>query len=84
MRRGRNHEAGLARAELLAVKGIGPWTADLYLLYAAGKVEFWNEESLWAMVGFAILLSTLVHGFTAGIAVDGLSGSEPEEPRSPG
>ncbi|WP_034761089.1 MULTISPECIES: DNA-3-methyladenine glycosylase [unclassified Hyphomonas] len=28
-----------ARAELLAVKGIGPWTADLYLLYAAGKVD---------------------------------------------
>ena len=28
-----------ARAELLAVKGIGPWTADLFLLYAAGKVD---------------------------------------------
>ncbi|MEZ6000046.1 DNA-3-methyladenine glycosylase [Hyphomonas sp.] len=28
-----------ARAELLAVKGIGPWTADLYLLYAAGKID---------------------------------------------
>ncbi|WP_321488065.1 DNA-3-methyladenine glycosylase 2 family protein [uncultured Hyphomonas sp.] len=28
-----------ARAELLAVKGIGPWTADLYLLYAAGKMD---------------------------------------------
>ena len=28
-----------ARAELLAVKGIGPWTADLFLLYAAGKID---------------------------------------------
>ena len=28
-----------ARAELLAVKGIGPWTADLFLLYAVGKVD---------------------------------------------
>ena len=28
-----------ARAELLAVKGIGPWTADLFLLYAAGKMD---------------------------------------------
>ena len=28
-----------ARAELLAVRGVGPWTADLYLLYAVGKVD---------------------------------------------
>ena len=28
-----------ARAELLAVKGIGPWTADLFLLYAAAKMD---------------------------------------------
>ncbi|MCA8891383.1 MAG: DNA-3-methyladenine glycosylase 2 family protein [Hyphomonas sp.] len=32
-------EVGEARAELLAVKGIGPWTADLYLLYAAGNMD---------------------------------------------
>jgi len=32
-------EVNDARAELLAVKGIGPWTADLYLLYAAGKMD---------------------------------------------
>ena len=32
-------EVSEARAELLAVKGIGPWTADLYLLYAAGKMD---------------------------------------------
>lgn len=32
-------EVSDARAELLAVKGIGPWTADLYLLYAAGKMD---------------------------------------------
>ena len=32
-------EVDAARAELLAVKGIGPWTADLYLLYAAGKTD---------------------------------------------
>ena len=28
-----------ARKELLAVKGIGPWTADLFLLYALGKMD---------------------------------------------
>lgn len=28
-----------ARAELLAVKGIGPWTAELFLLYAGGQLD---------------------------------------------
>lgn len=28
-----------ARAELLAVRGIGPWTAELVLLYAAGAMD---------------------------------------------
>lgn len=28
-----------ARAELLAVRGIGPWTAELVLLYAVGAVD---------------------------------------------
>jgi DNA-3-methyladenine glycosylase II len=27
------------RAELLAVKGIGPWTAELFLLYAVGAMD---------------------------------------------
>ena len=28
-----------ARKELLAVKGIGPWTAELFLLYALGEMD---------------------------------------------
>lgn len=28
-----------ARAELLSVRGIGPWTAELFLLYAAGAMD---------------------------------------------
>lgn len=48
------------------VRGVG---SVYYLAYAAGKVEFWDEEPLWALVGFTILLSTLGHGFTAGIAM---------------
>jgi len=28
-----------ARAELLAVRGIGPWTAELFLLYAVGAMD---------------------------------------------
>ncbi len=30
---------GEARAELLAVRGIGPWTAELFLLYATGATD---------------------------------------------
>jgi NhaP-type Na+/H+ or K+/H+ antiporter len=54
---------------LFGVRGIG---SVYYLAYAAGHVEFWDEAALWALVGFTILLSTLLHGFTAGLAVDRL------------
>lgn len=30
---------GEARAELVSVKGIGPWTAELFLLYAVGALD---------------------------------------------
>ncbi|SDG86882.1 cation:proton antiporter [Sulfitobacter delicatus] len=56
---------------LYGIRGIG---SIYYLAYAAAKVEFWNEEKIWAIVGFAILLSALLHGFTAGIAVERLHG----------
>ena len=52
------------------VRGVG---SIYYLAYAAGQIEFWDEARLWALVGFAILLSTLLHGFTAGIVMEGLS-----------
>lgn len=32
-------EPSAARAELLAVRGIGPWTAELFLLYAVGEMD---------------------------------------------
>ena len=44
------------------IRGIG---SIYYLSYATGKIEFDNEPELWAMVGFAILASTVVHGVTA-------------------
>ena len=49
------------------VRGIG---SIYYLGYAATHIEFVDEPSLWAMVAFAILASTVVHGITAGIAMD--------------
>ncbi|MEL7130350.1 MAG: DNA-3-methyladenine glycosylase 2 family protein, partial [Pseudomonadota bacterium] len=32
-------DLGAARKELVAVKGIGPWTAELFLLYARGEMD---------------------------------------------
>ena len=49
------------------IRGIG---SIYYLGYAGSHVKLVDEASLWAIVAFAILLSTVVHGFTAGLAVD--------------
>jgi NhaP-type Na+/H+ or K+/H+ antiporter len=49
------------------VRGIG---SIYYLGYAGHHVELVNEGSLWAIVAFAVVLSTLLHGLTAGIAVE--------------
>lgn len=35
-----------ARAELLKIKGIGPWTADIYLLMALLRPDVWSKEDL--------------------------------------
>lgn len=35
-----------ARAQLLAVPGIGPWTADIYLLMALGRPDVWPPGDL--------------------------------------
>lgn len=66
------------------VRGIG---SIYYLAYAGHHVELVNEPQLWATIAFTILLSTIVHGLTAGIAVERVtaktgtggepSGSEP-------
>ena len=48
------------------VRGIG---SIYYLAYAGGQLELVNEGALWATVTFTILLSTLVHGFSAGSVV---------------
>jgi DNA-3-methyladenine glycosylase II len=35
-----------ARSELLAIKGIGPWTADIYLLMALRRPDVWPPGDL--------------------------------------
>lgn len=53
------------------VRGIG---SVYYLAYAGHHTELVNEHELWAIVAFTILLSTIVHGLTAGIALDRATG----------
>lgn len=49
------------------VRGIG---SIYYLAYAGHHVELINEGALWSVVAFTIVLSTAIHGLTAGIAVE--------------
>lgn len=48
------------------VRGIG---SIYYLAYAGGQLDLVDEGALWATVTFTILLSTIVHGFSAGSVV---------------
>ena len=61
------------------VRGIG---SIYYLAYAGGQLDLVDEGALWATVTFTILLSTIVHGFSAGSVVWAATHEgEPEEDR---
>ncbi len=62
---------------IFGVRGIG---SIYYLGYATGHMDFVNEAQLWATIAFTILVSTLVHGLTAGAAVERVEKAG-EEPR---
>ena len=51
------------------VRGIG---SIYYLCYAGSHMEFTNEAALWSLIALVILLSTILHGFTVGWAMDRL------------
>lgn len=57
------------------VRGIG---SIYYLAYAGGKLDLVDEGTLWATVVFTILLSTIVHGFSAGSVVASATEEERE------
>ena len=69
------HGAMKARSRLVVafygVRGVG---SIYYLAYAGTHVELVNKEQLWAIVAFTIVVSTVVHGFTAGLAVERATG----------
>ncbi|MEM5515765.1 DNA-3-methyladenine glycosylase 2 family protein [Henriciella sp. AS95] len=47
-------EMDAARKELIAVKGIGPWTADLFLLYC-GRLDAWPSGDVGLMESYRLL-----------------------------
>ena len=57
------------------VRGIG---SIYYLGYATSHLEFVNEGQLWATIAFTIAASTVVHGLTAGAAVERVTQEEEE------
>jgi NhaP-type Na+/H+ or K+/H+ antiporter len=63
------------------VRGVG---SIYYLAYAGSHAELVNEAELWAVVAFTIVLSTVVHGFTAGMAVEQVTENEEELAKAEG
>ncbi len=49
------------------IRGIG---SIYYLAYAAAHTTLTNPSQYWAIIAFTIIISTVVHGFTAGLAID--------------
>jgi NhaP-type Na+/H+ or K+/H+ antiporter len=53
------------------VRGIG---SIYYIAFATGHLHLANQDMLWALAVFVIFASTVVHGLTAGIAVERVTG----------
>ncbi len=45
----------VARAELVAVKGIGPWTADVYLMFALGRHDVFPHADIGLSEAYRML-----------------------------
>lgn len=58
-----------AVVSVYGVRGIG---SIYYLCYAGSHIEFVNEAQLWSLIALVILISTVLHGFTVGWAMDRL------------
>lgn len=58
LKRVRNMHDDDARAHLTAVKGIGPWTADIYLMGSLGRADIWpvGDVALQASIARALKL----------------------------
>ena len=48
------------------IKGIGSF---FYLSFGLSEAEFENKEALWALVGFVVLFSIIIHGLTVSLSM---------------
>lgn len=62
------------------VRGVG---SLYYLSYAGAHMKLPNEAQLWAITAFTVLVSTVVHGFSAAIAVERATGESPAREPAP-
>jgi NhaP-type Na+/H+ or K+/H+ antiporter len=60
------------------VRGIG---SIYYLGFATSHLSFVNEGQLWATIALTIFISTIVHGLTAGAALERVERAAEDEPR---
>jgi sodium/hydrogen antiporter len=59
--------ASRGAVSFFGVRGVG---SLYYLAYATGQATFEQAEVLWATVAFTILVSVVVHGVSAGPAME--------------
>lgn len=55
------------------IKGIGSF---FYLTFALSEADFAYQEEIWSLTAFVVLVSILVHGFTASVVVGSLKSDE--------
>jgi len=55
---------------IVAVYGVRGIGSIYYLCYAGSHMEFVNEDALWSLVALVILISTILHGFSVGWAME--------------
>ena len=46
LKRIEQHDDDIVRNALIGIKGIGPWTADIYLLHSLGRPDIWPTGDL--------------------------------------
>ncbi len=63
------------RRLVVAVYGVRGVGSIYYLAYAGSHMTLVDAPRLWAIVAFCILLSTVLHGFTAAFAVEKATGT---------
>jgi NhaP-type Na+/H+ or K+/H+ antiporter len=62
------------------VRGVG---SLYYLSFAGAHTKLPNEAQLWAITAFTVLVSTVVHGFSAAVAVERATGESADDDLAP-